>query len=62
MTLLRIRRFQCTLEMKLVPRGTHVLVQFIDHPDRFHYNVWVFNAQAGVTINYNNGSFQQKGD
>ncbi|QOP49387.1 DNA/RNA non-specific endonuclease [Lacticaseibacillus paracasei] len=47
---------------ELVPRGTHVLVQSIDHPDRFHYNVWVFNVQAGVTINYNNGSFQQKGD
>lgn len=43
---------------ELVPRGTHVLVQSIDNPIKFHLNVWVFNTQAGITINYNNGSFQ----
>ena len=43
---------------ELVPRGTHVLVQSIDNPNKFHLNVWVFNTQAGITINYNNGSFQ----
>ena len=43
---------------ELVPRGTHVLVQSIDNPNKFHLNVWVFNTQAGRTINYNNGSFQ----
>jgi len=47
---------------ELVPRGTHVLVQSINNPSQFQANVWVFNTQSGVTINYNNGSFQLNGE
>lgn len=42
---------------ELVARGTHVLVQSINNPDQFHYNVWVFNNQPGARIDYNTGSF-----
>ena len=43
---------------ELVARGTHVLVQSINNPDQFHYNVWVFNDQQNVKINYSNGTFE----
>ncbi|MEN3129348.1 hypothetical protein ABDE14_12750, partial [Lacticaseibacillus paracasei] len=43
---------------ELVARGTHVLVQSINNPDQFHYNVWVFNSQSEVAIDYVSGSIR----
>ncbi|UQS84057.1 DNA/RNA non-specific endonuclease [Bombilactobacillus thymidiniphilus] len=40
---------------ELVARGVQVQVQSIKNPSALHLNVWTFNTQSGVTINYQNG-------
>lgn len=45
---------------ELVPRGVHVLAQSVNNPKLLNLNVWVFNTQAGVSVNYLNGSFNSK--
>nr|WP_162920425.1 hypothetical protein [Lacticaseibacillus paracasei] len=40
---------------ELLPRGTHVIAQAIDNPDALKINVWVFNGQPGVNVNYASG-------
>lgn len=43
-----------------VPRGVHVLEQSVNNPKLLNLNVWVFNTQAKVSVNYLNGSFNSK--
>lgn len=45
---------------ELVPRGVHVLEKSVNNPKLLNLNVWVFNTQAGVSVNYLNGSFNSK--
>lgn len=40
---------------ELVPRGVHVLAQSVHDPQALQINVWTFNTQAGVKINYHTG-------
>ncbi|MBA1434000.1 DNA/RNA non-specific endonuclease [Bombilactobacillus bombi] len=40
---------------ELVPRGVHVLAQAVHNPQALQINVWTFNTQAGVKINYQTG-------
>ncbi|MCT4395847.1 DNA/RNA non-specific endonuclease [Periweissella beninensis] len=40
---------------ELVPRGVHMQAQSIKNAT-IKYNVYIFNVQKGITINYNNGN------
>lgn len=42
---------------ELVPRGVHVIVQSLKNPSGLKLNVWVFNRQDGVKVNYKTGQF-----
>lgn len=41
-----------------VPRGVHVIVQSLKDPNGLRLNLWIFNQQAGVKINYKTGQFR----
>lgn len=45
---------------ELVPRGVHVIVQSLKNPNALHLNVWVFNRQEGVKLNFKTGQFSLK--
>lgn len=45
------------VEQELVPRGVQVQAISLRDPQKFHLNIWVFNAEAGVKLNYQTGSF-----
>lgn len=48
-------------ESELVPRGTHVRAYSVnDNGKTLNLNVWVFNHQDGVDINYETGTWQEK--
>lgn len=42
---------------ELVPRGVHVIVQSLKNPNALRLNVWVFNQQEGVKLNFKTGQF-----
>lgn len=43
------------LGTELVPRGVHVLAQSVNDPRALQINVWTFNTQTGVKIDYQTG-------
>lgn len=47
-------------DKELVPRGTHVRAYSVnDDGKTLNLNVWVFNTQNGVKLNYENGEWQE---
>ncbi|UQS82298.1 DNA/RNA non-specific endonuclease [Bombilactobacillus folatiphilus] len=40
---------------ELVPRGVQVQAQALKNPQALKINIWTFNAQAGVALNYQTG-------
>lgn len=46
---------------ELVPRGSHVRAYSInDNGKTVNMNIWVFNAQKDITINYKDGTWQKR--
>lgn len=46
---------------ELVPRGSHVRAYSVnDNGKTLNLNVWVFNKQKGIDINYNDGTWEYK--
>ena len=45
---------------ELVPRGVKVMYAAIKKPKNFHGNLWIFNAQNGVHIDYMTGTAKKE--